>query len=416
MAKRSLQSRASGLVASGTGLIAVTYGVVRYGYGLQLPQLAAEFSLSPRTAGAVAAGSFAAYCAAALAAQRLIDRRGARTVLWLAAVLAAAGATLVALAWSAPVLALGVLVAGSAAGAASPAMVVAVGSAVREPLVARAQAVVNAGTGLGVAVAGAAVLAAPQVWRPVWAGAAVAALLTAAAVDRLAHWPVDPPAARRQRAEPGPSMRRPMLAAVVAGTGSAAVWTFGRDLITTTGGLPERTTAALWCLLGAAAVLGAVSGDAVRSLGLRRAWALTAVLTAAGTAALALAPGHAPTAAVAGAVFGGAYTALSGVLIAWAGTLRPGAEGPATAALFTALTAGQALGALATGALAEVAGARAAFGACAVLLLAAAGVLPQHPLQHAPHHPPQPPSFEPVLTITRTSGNASALGDDVQPG
>lgn len=395
-------------MASGTGLIAVTYGVVRYGYGLQLPQLAAEFSLSPRTAGAVAAGSFAAYCAAALASQRLIARRGARTVLWLAAALAASGALLVALAWSAPVLALGVLVAGSAAGAASPAMVVAVGSAVRGPRVDRAQAVVNAGTGVGVAAAGAAVLAAPQVWRPVWAGAAVAALLTAAAVDRLAHWPTGPPAAGRPRAEPGPSMRRPLLAAVVAGVGSAAVWTFGRDLVTTTGGLPERTSAALWILLGAAAVLGAVSGDAVRSLGLRRAWALTAALTAAGTAALALAPGHVPTAAAAGAVFGGAYTALSGVLIAWAAALRPHAAGPATAALFTALTAGQALGALATGALAELADAPAAFWACAVVLLAAAGIVPQRRSGHSPS--------EPVSTVTRTCGNASVVQDDEQAG
>jgi MFS family permease len=149
-------------------LIAVTYGMVRYGYGLQLPQLAAEFSLSARTSGAIAAGSFAAYCVAALAAQRLIERRGARVVLWLAAGLAALGALLVALSWSAPTLALGVLVAGSAAGAASPAMVVAVVSTLRGPLVARAQAVVNAGTGIGVALTGAATLAAPQAWRPGW--------------------------------------------------------------------------------------------------------------------------------------------------------------------------------------------------------------------------------------------------------
>jgi hypothetical protein len=134
----------------------------RYGYGLQLPQLAAEYSLSSRTAGAIAAGSFAAYCLAALAGQQLIEWRGARVVLWLAAALAASGAVLVALSWSTPTLALGVLVAGSAAGAASPAMVVAVGATVREPLVARAQAVVNAGTGAGVALVGAAVLAAPR--------------------------------------------------------------------------------------------------------------------------------------------------------------------------------------------------------------------------------------------------------------
>jgi predicted MFS family arabinose efflux permease len=171
-------------------------------------------------------------------------------------------------------------------------------------------------------------------------------------------------------------MLRPVLAAAIAGVGSAAVWTFGRDLITTTGGLSPRTSAALWCLLGTAAVLGAFSGDAVRVLGLRRAWALTATLTAVGTAGLALAPGQVLTAAVAGAVFGGGYTALSGVLIAWASLLRPHSAGQATATLFIALTAGQAFGAVATGALTERAGAPVAFWACAALLLAAARVRP----------------------------------------
>ncbi|MDF2968443.1 MAG: putative Chloramphenicol resistance protein permease of the major facilitator superfamily [Nocardioidaceae bacterium] len=368
-------------MASGTSLIAVSYGVVRYGYGLQLPQLAGEFSLSPRTAGAIASGSFVAYCAAALAAQRLIAWRGARAVLWLAAALAASGALLVAVSSSTPMLALGVLVAGSSAGAASPALVVAVGCTVREPLVARAQAVVNAGTGVGVAIAGAATLAAPQAWRLVWACGAAVALLAAATVDRHAYWPTN----RRRTgagephgsAGPGRTLLRPALAAAVAGTGSAAVWTFGRDLITDTGGLPERTTAALWCLLGTAAVLGAFSGDAVRLLGIRRAWALTATLTATGTAMLALAPGQVLTAAIAGAVFGGAYTALSGVLIAWASVLRPHAAGQATATLFIALTAGQAVGAVATGVVAERAGAPAAFWAGAALILTAATILPR---------------------------------------
>jgi len=389
MTKRSLQQSKVvagpvSVVASATGLIAVTYGIVRYGYGLQLPQLTAEFSLSSRTAGAIAAGSFAAYCAAALAAQRLIAWRGARVVLWLAAALAASGALLVALSWSASTLALGVLVAGSAAGAASPALVVAVALVVREPLVARAQSVVNAGTGVGVAVVGATVLAAPEIWRPIWICAAVAALVTAAAVDRRVYWPVHPGDGRTE--EKGPqtehrarlrtSMVRPVLAAALAGTGSAAVWTFGRELIPSTGGLPERTTAALWCLLGVAAVLGALSGDAVRFLGLRRAWALTATLTATGTAVLGLAPGQAVVVAVAGATFGGAYTALSGVLIAWATALQPHAAGQATATLFIALTAGQAFGAMATGAVSERVGSRAAFLICAALVLAAAAVLP----------------------------------------
>lgn len=382
MLKRSLHPAAPApgrLVAAGTGLVAVTYGVVRYGYGLQLPTLTTELGLSSAAAGAIAAGSFAAYCAAALGAQRAMARRSPRAVVWVAAALAAAGAVLVGLSWSSASLAAGVLVAGSAAGAASPALVAAVGATVDGRRAGRMQAVVNSGTGVGVALVGVATLVAPDVWRPVWFAAAVGAVVTAVVVDRSARWPATPESPPAPRGAGERSLARAGVAAAVAGVGSAAVWTFGRDLVTVTGGLPGRTTAALWCLLGVAAVLGALSGDAVRVLGLRGAWVVTAVATAVGTAALALTPGSVPVVAVAGALFGGAYTALSGVLIAWGTALRPHAAGRATAALFVALTAGQAIGALATGGLSDVVGPQAAFWVGAALLLVAAGVVPRVP-------------------------------------
>jgi predicted MFS family arabinose efflux permease len=305
-------------------------------------------------------------------------RRSPRAVVWAAAALAAAGAVLVGLSWSSASLATGVLVAGSAAGAASPGLVAAVGATVDGRRAGRMQAVVNSGTGVGVALVGAATLVAPDVWRPVWCAAAVGAVVTAAVVDRSARWPAAPESPPASRGAGERSLARAGVAAAVAGIGSAAVWTFGRDLVTVTGGLPSRTTAALWCLLGVAAVLGALSGDAVRVLGLRGAWVVTAVAAAVGTAALALAPGSVPVVAVAGALFGGAYTALSGVLIAWGTALRPHAAGRATAALFVALTAGQSVGALATGGLSDV-GPQAAFWVGAALLLVAAGVVPRVP-------------------------------------
>lgn len=392
MMKRSLQqsvgrligtSSPRTLVAAGTGLIAVTYGMIRFGYGLHLPMMSAEFSLSSALAGAIAAGSFAAYCFAALIAQRVLVSTSPRPVLWGAAVVAATGSGLVALSWSAGALAVGVLVSGSAAGAASPALVTAVASTVPARWEARAQGIVNAGTGLGVLVGGLIVVVAPQAWRAAWVIAAVSALVTAVLADRATRWPAQPHAAAS-----GPSaslhplvhvLRRPVIAAALAGVGSAAVWTFGRDLMATSGGLPERTTALLWCLLGAAAVLGAFSGDAVRRFGLRRAWIATALATSTGTALLAVAPSHVLLAAFAGALFGGAYTALSGVLIAWANALCPDAAGRGTAVLFIALTAGQALGAAASGAMISLVGGPGAFLAAAALLLCAAAVLPRHP-------------------------------------
>ncbi len=334
MVKRSLQSGSGelALVASGTGLVAVTYGVLRYGFGLQLPRIGAELGLTSGVAGAVAAGSFAAYCGAALVARWLVGRDRARTVLWLSAGLAASGASVVSVAWSTPVLALGVLVAGSAAGAASPALVVAVAASVPGRRAPRSQAVVNSGTGVGVAVAGVATVLAPGSWRSVWAVAAVLALLAATSIDRRTDWSL-PVAGHDAVDEPAAAggLGRPVVAAAVAGLGSAAVWTFGRELLTTTGRLGEGTTALLWVVLGTSAVLGGLSGDLVRVLGLGGAWRATTLATALGTALLVLAPGAAPVAAVGVVLFGGAYTALSGVLVAWAGQVRPAEPGRTTA-------------------------------------------------------------------------------------
>lgn len=368
------------VVAGGTGLVAVTYGMIRFGYGLYLPVLSAEFALSSATAGTIAAGSFVAYCLAALVAQRVLVSGSARMVLWGAAVVGAAGSGLVAVSWSAGVLAVGVLVSGSAAGAASPAMVTAVGCSVPARSQARAQGIVNAGTGLGVIAGGLFVLGAPQAWRAAWVLSAVAAVVTAATVDRVTRWPDQTGAALGTPSSAGllplvSSLRRPVIAATAAGAGSAAVWTFGRDLLAT-GGLSERTTAVLWCLLGAGAILGAGSGEAVRRWGLRRAWVASALATAAGTTLLALQASHMVTAGLAGALFGGAYTALSGVLIAWAGALRPDVAGRGTAVLFLALTAGQALGAVGTGTLITLVGGPGAFLVATALLACAAGIAP----------------------------------------
>lgn len=116
------------MVATGTAVIAVTYGLIRFGYGLYLPTFRAEFDLSTATAGAIGAGSFAAYCVAAVLAGWLSTRGRPRLALWASGGLAVVGALLVAAAWSPAGLTVGVMIAGSAAGAASPALVAAIGA------------------------------------------------------------------------------------------------------------------------------------------------------------------------------------------------------------------------------------------------------------------------------------------------
>ncbi|TWH73527.1 MFS transporter [Modestobacter roseus] len=371
--KRSLQSRPvdrpAALVVPGLAVIAVTYGLARYGFGLYLPQFRDAFGISPGTAGGIAAAGYLAYCLAAAVAQRLTGRARARTTLWLAGGAAALGSLLVAAAWSVPALAVGALLAGSGAGAATPALVAAVAATVRPDAQPRAQAVVNSGTGVGVVVGGLLVLSVPDVWRPAWAGFAVAAVLVTAWADRSSRWPT---VAEARPEVPVRALARPLVAALVAGAGCAAVWTFARDLMTADGGLPAGTTGLLWCVLGGAGLVGGLSGDLVVRFGLRRAWLWSTAIAAAATALLAALPGAPVVAGVALGGFGAAFVALSGVLIVWGGHRLPAAAPQAAAVLFIALTVGQAVGALVLGAVAGATGLRTAFGAAAVLVLVAA--------------------------------------------
>ncbi|MGY2130255.1 MFS transporter [Blastococcus sp. SYSU DS0617] len=375
--KRSLRlSRGNRLVAAGLAVIAVTYGLARYGYGLYLPEFRTAFGLSAGTAGVVAAGSYGGYCASAVLAGRLVGAGRARATLWLAGGSAALGCLVVAVAWNGPVLAVGALVAGSGAGAATPALVAAVASTVPAAGAARAQGVVNSGTGAGVVAGGLLVLFLPDAWRWSWVAFGVVALAVTGWADRSARWGAEAPATAAPRAAGLRALLgrlwRPLLAAVLSGAGCAGVWTFGRDLMTQEG-LPPRVTGLLWCVLGAAGLVGGISGVLVQRLGLRRAWICTVLITSAGTAGLAWAPGDPVLAALALACFGGAFVALSGVLIAWGADRAPAAAPAAAGVLFIGLTVGQAVGAVLLGAVTGAASSQVAFFVAAGLLVVSTG-------------------------------------------
>lgn len=363
------------VVLSGMALIAATYGLARFGYGLFLPRLEETFALGPAVAGVVQAGSFIAYSVSALIASRMGTRP--RAVVATAGLTATVGSLGVALAPGAGVLAVSVVVAGAGAGFATPGLVAVVERNVAAERAETAQTIVNAGTGAGIVLAGALALLAGGQWRLAWAAiaaVAVAATVASLRVDRVPgpqqHRPGRPGRATLVR------LSRPIVAAVLAGVSSAAVWTFGRSLMA--GSTSETGSVAAWIVLGAFGVLGAVAGPLVQAWDLSAAWALTSGTMAVSTAVLGLVPAGAP-AVVAVAVFGASYTALSGVLIVWAVRVLPEASAGGTVVLFVALAIGQAAGAVLVGAVLGAASAALAFAvAGGAGLLAALPVVRPH--------------------------------------
>lgn len=378
------------LAAAGVALIAVCYGLARFAYGLFLPAFRDEFAFAPATAGAIASGSYLAYCVGIVAAGVLSPRHGARAIAVAAGGLATAGTAAIAAAPVTWVLVVGVLVAGASTGVASPPLAQAVVATVRADRRSRVQTVINAGTGVGVAVAGPVALIAQQHWRAAWCTFAVMCALVTVWVARTVPSPPVEPAAgdtgERARQD-GPGVARllpsPLLpdgsgallsAAAGFGLASAAVWTFGRQVMADAGA-SQNTAVIGWIVLGAFGVVGAGAADLARRIGPGAAWVLLMLGLAVATMALPLlGPGVAAWSAL--AVFGACYIGLTGVALLWGTAVYATDPAAGVGLAFLALALGQALGSFALGAVIEAWGSTWAFAVAAGVALAGAARRP----------------------------------------
>lgn len=387
------------LAGSGLLIIAVAYGLARFAYGLFVPAFREEFGLDASQVGAIGSASYAAYCAAIYPAMMLAPRFGGRTIAVAAGVCATLGLLLIGLAPTAVVLAVGVVLGGLSTGLISPAMAHAVSARVAAVRRDRTQVVMNAGTGLGVALSGPAALVALDEWRAAWL---VFALMAAAATVWVARdvpgartddgapagVDVDAPPARRAVVRPTGMLPRPLLpagaprlllTAAVVGATTSAIWVFGRDVLAQVGGQGEAITTLAWSLLGIVGLLGAGVEDVARRVGVGRAWAGTALVLGAATAVLGLRPDSPLLACCATAVFGVGYIAMTGLLLVTGARVYRRQPAAGVGLAFLALAAGQTVGGAALGAITDVADARSAFLAAACCALVSAVLVPRVP-------------------------------------
>ncbi len=142
------------VIPAGSAIIAVTFGLARYAYGLFLPAIRADFRLSTEAVGLIASGQAAAYLLATVVASVIAARVGPRLPVVVGGLSTTAGMLLIATAHTVGLLAAGVVVAGTSAGWAYPPLSDAVARLVRTDRQSQAVSAISAGTSYGVIVAG----------------------------------------------------------------------------------------------------------------------------------------------------------------------------------------------------------------------------------------------------------------------
>lgn len=304
-------------------MTSVTYGMGRYAYGLFLPAIGAQFSLTTFDLALIASLNSVLYLAATVIASAVAIHFLPRTFIVAAGVVTTVGLALASIATTSGMAVTGIVVAGIGAGILSPAMFEAIEAWLPSIWKSRAIGAVNAGATPGIVLTGLSAYCLQSSWQQAWIVMAVIGL--GVTVWHLWILPKD-------RLPNGVSGKTPPLyfqlftrracaplyvAVFVYGLLLSTYLTFAVDLILSTGGMEFPADRLFWVLLGLAGLPTMFTGVAVRRVGVRGLLAVSIPACGLSYVLLALAPGNLPMVMASALLFGASSIAPGNGFLVW---------------------------------------------------------------------------------------------------
>jgi predicted MFS family arabinose efflux permease len=375
----------------GAALVAISYGLARFAFGLFVPPIRDELALTPYVVGVIGALPLISFLLATLFAPWAADRLGARYAAMLSGAFAVVGLGSIATSEGALSLGTGVFACGVCTGLMMPALTAAMQARVRRKHHGRVSAIMNAGTSIGVIVSVPAVLLMAGAWRFAYAAFAVIA-----GISIVATWLFVPAVSKivpANAALPSPISKLQWsrlfglsLFAFAMGFIASAYWIFAPDLVVNLGALPPAATGWLWLGVGVAGLGGAFVADLADRNNPPITQALMLMMLSASLALIAASPGKITLSAFSALVFGLAYMSLTGLYLMTGIRLLPGRLSMGPVLPFMAVALGQAVGSPVVGAMVGALGYADAFATISAIGIVVAILSPLYPqlIDHGP--------------------------------
>lgn len=409
-----------GFALFGAALVAISYGLARFAFGLFVPSIIAELALTPYVIGIIGALPFISFVLATLVAPLAADRLGARNLSVLSGLFGMAGLTLISQSSDALTLGMGVFTCGICTGLMMPALTAAMQALVSRSMHGRVSSIMNAGTSIGIIVAVPTVIFLSDAWRLTYV---IFAVLTGLGV--VAAWYFIPSVSRvipANAAPPPPITRlqwsrliRLSLFAFAMGFVSAPYWLFAPDLVVTLGALPPAYTGWLWFAVGIAGLGGAMVSDLADRNNPPITQALMLMMLSSSLVLLAASPSQLGLAMFSALVFGLAYMSLTGLYLMTGIRLLPGRLSMGPVVPFIACALGQAVGSPIIGLLVDGLGyadAFAIFSVMGILIAVLSPIYPGH-IDYWTEEEPQPLQDED--TGLQAAYDQQLLNEDGEP-
>lgn len=378
--------RFSKLVIPGILMIAVTYGLGRFSFGLFLPDISQDLSLTPTQAGLISSLFYLSYCFSIIFATFKTDKVGPKNMIMAAGLSVLIGLILIGISPNLMILALGVLFAGASTGCVSPPYGYVISLWIKLEEQSKANTWINSGTSIGLMLAGVTAMIAFLDWRTMYLSYAVLALIML-----VWNFIIIPSLNQPLEIYTGSfnlldvkNGSRIALASTLLGIATAPFWTFSKSFVQATDLYTNFQLSIFWILIGVFGIIGGVSGNIIEQKGIRFAYNLGVIAISAASILLALAQLLWITPFIASSLFGISYIFLTGVLMVWGIRVYVRNASIGIGIPFLLLAVGQVIGSILAGPLIVFLNYKATFVVFGLISLSALWIYPKFKLKDNP--------------------------------